>query len=127
MRSTDFGASASRRQWLGLLGGSAATLMLLAAGASAVGQNPPRSGRGAPPREEPKDDDDAKAQPTAKPALAANDKDIKKNVEKLFQLASELKTEVDKTDSAQVLSLALVRKAEEIEKLAKEIRSRAKG
>lgn len=59
--------------------------------------------------------------------MQANDKDIKKSVDKLFQLASELKAEVDKTDSAQVLSLPLVRKAEEIEKLAKEIRLRAKG
>jgi hypothetical protein len=34
---------------------------------------------------------------------------------------------VDKTDSSQVLSLALVKKAEEIEKLAHDIRTRAKG
>jgi hypothetical protein len=59
--------------------------------------------------------------------LEANQKEIKKNVEKLFDLASELKTEVEKTDSVQVLSLAMLRKTEEIEKLAKDIRSRAKG
>ena len=59
--------------------------------------------------------------------LEANQKEIKKNVEKLYDLASELKAEVEKTDSVQVLSLAMVRKTEEIEKLAKEIRSRAKG
>jgi hypothetical protein len=34
---------------------------------------------------------------------------------------------VEKTDSVQVLSLALLKKTEEIEKLAKDIRSRAKG
>jgi hypothetical protein len=34
---------------------------------------------------------------------------------------------VDKTDSAKVLSLAMLKKAEEIEKLAKDIKSRAKG
>jgi len=38
-----------------------------------------------------------------------------------------LKAEVEKTDSVQVLSLAMLRKADEIEKLAKEIKSRAKG
>ena len=43
------------------------------------------------------------------------------------QLATELKEEVDKTDSAKVLSLAMLKKAEEIEKLAKDIKSRAKG
>ena len=59
--------------------------------------------------------------------LEANQKEIKKNVEKLFDLASELKAEVEKTDSVQVLSLAMLKKTEEIEKLAKDIRSRAKG
>jgi hypothetical protein len=59
--------------------------------------------------------------------LEANQKEIKKNVEKLFDLASELKTEVEKTDAVQVLSMAMLRKTEEIEKLAKEIRARAKG
>jgi len=59
--------------------------------------------------------------------LAANQKEIKKNVEKLYDLASELKAEVEKTDSVLVLSVAMLRKTDEIEKLAKEIRSRAKG
>jgi len=73
------------------------------------------------------DDDPDAPKVDTKAILEANQKDIKKNVERLFQLASELKTEVEKTDSAQVLSLALLKKAEEIEKLAKDIRSRAKG
>jgi len=47
--------------------------------------------------------------------------------EKLFQLASELKAEVEKTDSVLVLSMAMLKKTEEIEKLAKGIRSRAIG
>jgi hypothetical protein len=62
-----------------------------------------------------------------KAALEENEKDIKKKVEKLFQLATELKEEVDKTDSAKVLSVAMLKKAEEIEKLAKDIKNRAKG
>ncbi len=65
--------------------------------------------------------------PDPKMMLAANEKEIKKNVEKLYELASELKTEVEKTDSVKVLSLSMLKKAEEIERLAKEIRSRAKG
>ena len=56
-----------------------------------------------------------------------NEKDIKKNIEKLYKLAAELKAEVEKTDSSQVLSLPLLRKAEEIEKLARDIKNRAKG
>ncbi len=62
-----------------------------------------------------------------KAMLEANAKELKKKAEKLYQLASELKDEVEKTDSAQVLSLGLVKKAEEIEKLAREIKSRSKG
>ena len=56
-----------------------------------------------------------------------NEKDIKKKVERLYELATELKAAVDKTDSSKVLSLNLLKKTEEIEKLAKDIRSRSKG
>jgi hypothetical protein len=47
-------------------------------------------------------------------------------VERLYDLAAQLKADVEKTKSTTVLSLALVKKAEEIEKLAKHIRGRAK-
>jgi hypothetical protein len=63
----------------------------------------------------------------AKLLLEQNQKDMKKNIERLFQLASELKDEVDKTDATTVLSIAMLRKTEEIEKLARTIRDRAKG
>jgi len=62
-----------------------------------------------------------------KTILESNQKDIKKSVEKLYQLASELKAEVEKTDAVKVLSVVMLKKTEEIEKLAKEIRSRAVG
>ena len=71
--------------------------------------------------------DPAMADAARKAMLKENQKDIKKNVEKLYDLASELKKQVEKTDSAAVLSLDLIRKAEEIEKLAKQIKDRAKG
>lgn len=62
-----------------------------------------------------------------KKLLEENEKDIKKKVEKLYELATELKAEVDKTDSSKVLSVAMLKKTEEIEKLAKDIRNRSKG
>jgi len=62
-----------------------------------------------------------------RPLLKMNQKDIKRDVQRLFELAEELKKEVDKTNSAEVLSVSLVRKTEEIEKLAKHIRSLARG
>lgn len=77
--------------------------------------------------QQPKDDDSSPPKLDPKLILEANQKEIKKNVEKLYDLASELKAEVEKTDSVHVLSLAMLRKTDEIEKLAKEIRSRAKG
>jgi hypothetical protein len=63
----------------------------------------------------------------AKAILEQNQKDIKRDIEKLFQLASELKEQIEKTDATTVLSVAMVRKTEEIEKLAHSIRDRAKG
>ena len=59
--------------------------------------------------------------------LEENEKDIKKKVEKLYELATQLKAEVDKTDSSKVLSVGMLKKAEEIEKLARDIRNRSKG
>ena len=80
-----------------------------------------------PAPQQPKDDDPNAPKPDPKLLLEANQREMRKNVEKLYDLASELKAEVEKTDSVQVLSLGMVRKAEEIERLAKEIRNRAKG
>ena len=43
-----------------------------------------------------------------------------------LELAAELKSEVEKTDANATLSLSLIKKAQEIEKLAKQILSAAK-
>jgi hypothetical protein len=42
-------------------------------------------------------------------------------------MVSELKDQVDKTDANATLSVSVVKKAQQIEKLAKEIKDRAKG
>jgi len=63
----------------------------------------------------------------AKTMLEERQKNIKKDVRKLYELASDLKNEVEKTDSTTVLSIAMLKKADEIEKLAKQIKDRAKG
>ena len=64
---------------------------------------------------------------TNKAMLEERQKSIKKDVEKLYDLAAQLKTEVEKTDSTAVLSLAMLKKAEEIEKLARQIKDHARG
>lgn len=78
-------------------------------------------------RQEPESESNPLAPTAEKKALEENDKDMKKKVDRLFELATELKAEVDKTDSSKVLSLNLVKKAEEIEKLAREIKNKGKG
>jgi len=52
--------------------------------------------------------------------------DLKKDTDKLYQLATELKNEVDKTNE-NVLSVEVIRKTDEIEKLTKEIRKKMKN
>ena len=113
----------TRRLFLGsLLFAGAATGL---AGTLTLGQNPnpspPMLTGGTPLPADP-------SQPSPeKHMLEENEKDIHKKVERLYQLATELKAEVDKTDSRKVLSLNLVKKAEEIEKLAHDIKIRSKG
>ncbi len=65
--------------------------------------------------------------PKQRGLLKLNQKDLKRDVERLVELAQALQKEVEKTDSTEVLSVSLVRKAEEIEKLAKHIKSLARG
>lgn len=51
--------------------------------------------------------------------------DIRDETIKLYQLATELKAAVDKTDE-NMLSLDVVRKADEVEKLAKKVKEKMK-
>ncbi len=51
---------------------------------------------------------------------------IHDDVEKLYEFAGELKAEVEKTQTEHVLSLAMIQKAEQIEKLAKQVKTMAR-
>src|SRR5882724_5105922 len=61
----------------------------------------------------------------AREANAKRQQDIRDDTEKLFQLATELKAAVDKSNE-HVLSLDVVRKADEVEKLAKKVKEKMK-
>ncbi len=61
-----------------------------------------------------------------KRANAQRQQDIRKDTEKLLELATELKQAVDKSNK-DTLSLDVVKKAEEIEKLAKSVKSKMRG
>ena len=52
--------------------------------------------------------------------------DIRKDTEKLLELATELKQAVDKSNE-NTLSLDVIKKAEQIEKLAKTVKDKMKG
>jgi hypothetical protein len=83
-------------------------------------QIPDASGSAAPPdmpvpRRDPKEQ------------LKENQKNLRRDADRLLQLAQELKDEADKTEQTDVLSLSLVHKAEEVEKLARQIKGLARS
>ena len=53
-------------------------------------------------------------------------RDIKKDTDQLLELATELKQYVDKTNE-NIISLDVIKKAEQIEKLAKSVKEKMKG
>jgi len=55
-----------------------------------------------------------------------NQVEIRMEVQRLYAMASELKDEVDRTNADAVLSVSVLKRAQDIEKLAKQIRERAK-
>jgi hypothetical protein len=71
----------------------------------------------------------AKLEPQAvkKLQLAQNEKQFREGVERLYQLTGELREELQQTPTAGVLSVRMVKKTEEIEKLAKQLKNKAKG
>jgi hypothetical protein len=114
------------------LSGVAATLAgtraLLAGGQGQRRENPPRvpsipdaSGSTAP------DDIPLPSRADPKVRLKEDQKTLRQDVDRLVRLAQDLKDESDKTPETDVLSLSLVKKAEDIEKLARQIRDRIRA
>jgi hypothetical protein len=62
----------------------------------------------------------------AKKANQARQADLKRDTEKLLKLATELKESVDKTTDS-TLSLEVIKKAGEIEKLARSVKDKMKA
>jgi hypothetical protein len=57
---------------------------------------------------------------------ADNQLELRLDVQRLYALSTELKDEVDRTKSDTVLSMSVLKRTQDIEKLAKQIRERAK-
>jgi hypothetical protein len=62
---------------------------------------------------------------TAKQRNLQREQDIRRDTEKLLELATELKQYVDKTNE-NVISLDVIKKADQIEKLAKSVKDKMK-
>ncbi len=59
--------------------------------------------------------------------LLKNEKEFREGVERLYQLTSALRDELQKTATTDVFSLHIVKQTQEIEKLAKLLKSKAKS
>ena len=64
---------------------------------------------------------------SAKALLEENEREFRTGIERLYQLTGELRDEVQKTATTEVLSLHIYKKTEEIEKLAKQLKNKAKS
>lgn len=60
-------------------------------------------------------------------ALQKNEKEFRLGVDRLYQLASELKQEVEKVPTNEIFSVQMYKRTEEIEKLAKQLKAKARG
>lgn len=56
-----------------------------------------------------------------------NQKELRSDVAKLYEMVANLKDQLEKTDPAATLSVPFTKKTQQIEKLAKQIKSLAKG
>jgi hypothetical protein len=60
-------------------------------------------------------------------ALQKNEKEFRAGVDRLYQLVSELKQEVEKLPTSEIFSVQMFKRTEEIEKLAKQLKAKARG
>lgn len=122
--------SNSRRRWLMTAAGS---LTVLAAkpfllGQMGQGRTVPKAQpypNGRDPNAAPGNDDPSRLDPKA--VQQANQKKLREDIKQLYEMVSDLKDQMDKTDPNSTLSVSLVKKTEQIEKLAKQIKGLAKG
>lgn len=116
---SDFSSTVSRARWKSV----AAVAVLLAAGALPCGQSQQSLSQSQPQQNPaaPKTADSAPA-PAETSANQQEQRTAKESAD-LLKLATELKTEVDKS-TKDTLSLAVIRKADEIERIARGMKDR---
>jgi hypothetical protein len=127
MRPPENPMNTGRRYFLSSIAASlAGTRALLASAQSGRHQPPPQNSQGSqvPGAIGPAGPDETTLPPRADPKeqLKEDQKTLRRDVDRLLQMAKDLKDESDKTPETDVLSLSLVKKVEEIEKLAHQIK-----
>jgi hypothetical protein len=65
--------------------------------------------------------------PDAKAINKQNQALMKEDIEKMYSVVSELRQDIQTTDTTSVFSVSFVKRAKEIEKLAKHVRDLARG
>jgi hypothetical protein len=123
----------SRRRWLTALFGAVSAFAVKPLFAKL--QAPPPGSGGSPkakvypngrdPNVMQGNDDPSRLDPKA--IARANQVTIRTDIAKLYEMVSDLKEQVDKMDPTATLSVSVVKKAQQIEKLAKQIKDLAKG
>jgi hypothetical protein len=109
--------------------GGALTILPKGGWAQEQNSNPGMPKRPAPgdPLERDKNADHTDPKTVQKVVLKQNEKEFRTGVEKLYQMTGELKEELEKTPTTEVLSVKMYKKMQEIEKLAKQLKDKAKG
>jgi heme oxygenase len=98
----------------------------------ALGQTPgkptfPKPPTPGDPQEKNKTADASDLKAMKRAAMVRNEKEFRAGVERLYQLSGDLREEMQKTTTTNVLSVQMYKKTEEIEKLAKRLKNLAKG
>jgi hypothetical protein len=120
----------SRRQLLTIFAGAAGVLAATPVLVSALQRAPqPIPSPNAPNQNFPPGLDGPvnRPEPDRKEVDPKRQQEIRIDIQKLYELAAELRDETGKTDLNSTLPVTLVKKAQEIEKLAKKIKSLSHG
>lgn len=120
----------SRRRWMVTMLGALSVLAAkpLFSGEMGQGRAVPKAQpypNGRDPNAVPGNDEPSRLDPKA--IEQANQKKLRDDINRLYEMVSELKEQVEKTDANATLSVSVMKKAQQIEKLAKQIKDLARS
>ena len=113
--------------FLSVAAGSGLAIFSAAAQQENATQGMPKPPAPADPHQQDKNAQAADPKLSEKMILRANEKEFRAGVDRLYQMAGEVKDELERTPTTEVLSVRMYKKMQEIEKLAKQLMNKAKG